>query len=138
MIFLNNTDFRVYVKDVKPSEKYVDLRVSTSEKNSDGDYIYSTWFPRAIGHAAEHIKKHNVKAGDRLIVKRAKFTNEDRGKDENGKFLPSKFNMLLLDVEVMDGNSKSSVSSASKKQYEKKPAARPEPENETAEEDLPW
>lgn len=137
MIFLNNTDFRVYVQSVEPFEKYVKLRVSTSEKNSDGDYVYSTWFPTAIGHAAEHIKKHNVKAGDRLIVKRVKFTNEDRGKDENGKFIPSIFRMTFLDVEVMDGNSKSS---ASKKQYEKKPATapKPEPETKTAEEDLPW
>ena len=31
--------------DVKPAEKYTDLNISTSEKDKDGNYVNSSWYP---------------------------------------------------------------------------------------------
>ena len=47
MIFNDN---KIYAKvwKVTPSEngKYVDLQITTSEKDNDGNYVNSSWFPR--------------------------------------------------------------------------------------------
>ena len=70
----------VYIKDqwaklweVKPAEKYVDLRISTSEKDKDGKYINSTWFPRVWGNVAEQFK--HMQAGDRFKIASGRLSN---------------------------------------------------------------
>ena len=58
MIYCTN---QIYAKvwKIKSAEKYIDLQVTTSEKDADGNYKNSGWFPRAIGHAANSLK--NIK-----------------------------------------------------------------------------
>ena len=48
MIFFKGTMYAKVWK-VSPEAKYIDLRVSTSEKKDDGTFASSTWFPRVIG-----------------------------------------------------------------------------------------
>ena len=77
MIFNEN---KIYAKvwKVTPSEngKYVDLQITTSEKDNDGNYVNSSWFPRVIGKAVNTLK--GLKREDRIIILKSKFTNERR------------------------------------------------------------
>ena len=84
MIFNDN---KIYAKvwKVTPSEngKYVDLQITTSEKDSNGDYVNSSWFPRVIGKAVNTLK--GLKREDRIIITKSKFTNERRDTDDGKK-----------------------------------------------------
>ena len=95
MIFNEN---KIYAKvwKVTPSEngKYVDLQITTSEKDSDGNYVNSSWFPRVIGKAVNTLK--GLKREDRIIITKSKFTNE-RKDTENGK--KSFFRFLILEAD---------------------------------------
>ena len=73
-MIINKTPFYAKVWEIKPAEKYIDLRISTSEKNEDGDYINSSWFCRALGHAKNSLA--NLKEKDKITVTSSKFTNE--------------------------------------------------------------
>ncbi len=96
MIYCNNT---IYAKvwSVTKSDKYIDLRVSTSEKDRDGEYVDSTWFPRLIGHAFNSLKD-TIKEGDRIIIEKSKFTNESyEAKDGSKK---SRFRFLVFEARI--------------------------------------
>ena len=97
MIYCTN---QIYAKvwKIKSAEKYIDLQVTTSEKDADGNYKNSGWFPRAIGHAANSLK--NIKEGDRIIITKAKLTNE-RFEDANGN-KKSAFRFLILEASIVD------------------------------------
>ena len=98
MVFVTNKIFaKVWNADSK--EKYTDLRISTSEKvEKDGNtfYINSNWFARAVGKAHNQAKK--LKEGDKIIIKRAKLSNETYEKDGQKKS-SLKFVILELDGE---------------------------------------
>ena len=87
------------VWNVERKEKYTSLRFSTSEKDQNGDFRYSSWFGRAIGHA--HNALANVKQGDRIIINACKLTNEGV-KDEQGN-IRSYLNVVILDAKIADG-----------------------------------
>ena len=96
MIFFKGTTYAKVWK-VSPEAKYIDLRVSTSEKKEDGNFASSTWFPRVVGHAFNTLK--NVKEGDRICITKAKFTNENytkKGTDE----IRSVFKFLILEATI--------------------------------------
>ena len=57
--------------DVKPAEKYTDLNISTSEKDKDGNYVNSSWYPRVFGDVAEQFK--HMKRGDRFKIASGKI-----------------------------------------------------------------
>jgi single-stranded DNA-binding protein len=97
MIYCNNA---IYAKvwSVTKSEKYIDLRVSTSEKDSrDGTYTDSTWFPRLIGHAFNSLKD-TIKEGDRIIIEKAKLTNESYDAKDGSK--KSRFRFLVFEARI--------------------------------------
>ena len=125
MIF---TDKKIYAKVWKITrreEKYLDLRISTSEKDLEGNYINSTWFPRLIGHAFNSLKD-KVKEGDRIVITKAKLTNESYEKDGVTK---SAFKFLILEAEI-DGQETNPAQAPA-------PAApsRPQPADKDA---CPW
>ena len=95
MIFCKD---KIYAKvwSIKKEDKYIDLRISTSEKDRDGNYVNSTWFPRLIGHAFNSLKDE-LKEGDRLIITKSKFTNESYTKDGVVK---SSFKFVVLEAEI--------------------------------------
>lgn len=96
MIYVDN---KIYAKvwTVKKFDKYMELRVSTSEKDGEGNYINSTWFPRLIGHAFNSLKD-TLKEGDRIVINKAKFTNESYTNNEGVTKSALKF--LVYDAEV--------------------------------------
>lgn len=132
MIF-NNGQIYGKVWKVTPSEsgKYIDLQMSTSEKDATGEYRNSSWYPRVIGHALNSLK--GIKDGDRILITKSKFTNE-RYEDANGAKKYS-FRFLILEAKLLDESGESSSVSAS-----------PEPNSQTAsqttsqseDETLPW
>ena len=99
MIFCNNT---IYGKvwSVTKNDEYVDLKITTSEKAQDGTYKNSSWFPRLIGHAFNSLKD-TIKAGDKIIITKSKFTNERYKKDDEYR---SSFKFLVFEATVEEGS----------------------------------
>ena len=58
---------------MKPAEKYTDLRITTSEKDKEWNYVNSTWFPRVFGSVADQFKK--MQQGDRFKITSGKLAN---------------------------------------------------------------
>ena len=100
MIFVKDQKQYMKVWDIKPSEKYTDLRVTTSEKKDDGTYENSSWFVRCIGHAHNKIKE--VKVRDTIIANRFRLTNTQGTAKDGSK--RSYFRFILLDFELSQGN----------------------------------
>ena len=96
MIFIHD---KIYAKvwKVDKREKYIDLQATTSEKDADGNYINSGWFPRLIGHAFNSLKD-KIKEGDRLIITKSKMTNE-RYTAQDGS-TKSAFKFVVLEAEI--------------------------------------
>lgn len=131
MIFNNN---KIYAKvwKVTPAEngKYIDLQISTSEKNA-GEYINSSWFPRAIGKAVNTLK--GLKREDRITITKSKFTNERRNTEEGIK---SFFRFLILEAEIEGNNGNENGNTPAKDEKKKE---TPKKESNTAAEDAcPW
>ena len=87
MIFNNSTQYAKIWKVTRPKDengnprKYIDLQVSTYEKNQDDEYVYSSWFPRVIGHAYNSLK--DLAEGEyekpiSLKITKSKFTKIGR------------------------------------------------------------
>lgn len=125
MIYCSDKNYAKVWK-ITPSEKYLDLQISTSEKDKrDGHYINSSWFPRCIGHAFNTLKD-NLHEGDRIIITKSKFTNEKYTTPDGQT--KSSFRFLILEAEVV-GN-------------DQQQAAPPSPKTEEAptavDESCPW
>ena len=99
MIFCHD---KIYAKvwKITKFEKYLDLQITTSEKNPDGSYINSSWFSRVIGHAFNTLKDI-LKENDRIIITKSKFTNE-RYTAQDGT-TKSAFKFLILEASI-EGN----------------------------------
>lgn len=105
MIFIHD---KIYAKvwKVDKREKYIDLQATTSEKDADGNYINSGWFPRLIGHAFNSLKD-KIKEGDRLIITKSKMTNE-RYTAQDGS-TKSAFKFVVLEAEIEEPKDSASV-----------------------------
>ena len=127
---------KIYGKiwDVKQSDKYIDLRMTTSEKNADGAYIYSTWFPRTIGNAFINLKD-KVKVGDSILITKSKFSNESyKNKEGVSK---SAFKFLIVDAEIAaehGGSENKDTHAESKKSANSESASV----KDSGEDDCPW
>lgn len=117
MIFNSST---VYAKvwKVEKSEKYIDLTISTSEKDQDENVKYSRWFPRCIGHAFQSLK--DVAEGDRIVITKSKFTNECYEDKEGNK--RNYFKFLIMEAEKQNDGEKSAENKPSTESENKAPA----------------
>lgn len=100
MVYCTN---KVYAKvwKITPSEKYLDLQISTSEKAQDGTYINSSWFARTIGHAFNSLKD-KLQEGDRIVITKCKLSNERyTAKDGSTK---SALRFIILEASIESGN----------------------------------
>ena len=96
MVFVNGKIFAKIWK-IEAKEKYTDLRISTSErveKDGNASYINSNWFARAIGKA--HNQAKDLKEGDKVIITKAKLSNEPYEKDGQKKNV---FKFVVLEFE---------------------------------------
>lgn len=108
MIFIHD---KIYAKvwSVDKHDKYIDLQVTTSEKNPDGNYVNSGWFPRLIGHAFNSLKD-KINIGDRLIITKSKMTNERYTNQDGSK--KSSFKFVVLEAEIDEPKVSTSAVSA--------------------------
>jgi len=124
-MILNKTKIFAKVWKVTPSEngKYIDLQVSTSEKNEDESYTNSSWFPRAIGHAANALK--DVKEGDRIEITSSKFTNERKKQDD--ETYKSFFRFIIFEAKIQGDGPDNAPAKAEKKDETVKPDDKADP-----------
>ncbi len=142
MIFCDATKTYATVWDVKKNEKYIDLQVSTSEKDPEGKWLNSSWYPRAIGHANNSLKE--VKRGDRILITKAKFSNERYENPETHE-KKSRFRFLILEASIVGSNQKQEETTA-QPTAQPQPITSPESQQEQSyaqpsgdtEEDFPW
>lgn len=128
MIFIHD---KIYAKvwKVEKYEKYIDLQATTSEKDKDGNYINSGWFPRLIGHAFNSLKD-TIKEGDTLVITKSKMTNE-RYKDSDGNN-KSRFRFIVLEANISEAKESSESSDTTPA-----PAAQTQEDN-TNKDACPW
>lgn len=98
MIFVKD---KIYAKvwKVEKFDKYIDLQATTSEKDKDGNYINSGWYPRLIGHAFNSLKD-TIKEGDTIVFTKSKLSNERYVDNEGNK--KSRFRFLVFEAEPSD------------------------------------
>lgn len=130
MIYISNPIYAT-VWETKPSEngKYIDMRITTSEKIDDGEFENSTWFIRVIGHALNSLK--NVKRKERITITKAKLTNLSHKKDDGET--RSYFKFLVTEASVNGVKEENKQ----EKNATKEPAAE-EPTENKKKDDLPW
>ena len=140
MIYCTNTIYGKVWKITK-EEKYLDLQMSTSEKDQQsGEYKNSSWFPRCIGHAFNSLKD-TLKEGDRISITKSKFTNERyTAKDGTTK---SSFKFLILEASVWSPDGSTSSESTKGNTAAHAPesnatAAEPAQTNTEKDDDCPW
>jgi len=137
MIFFDTKTYAKVWKITKSDNgKYIDLQITTSEKDDDGNYINSSWFPRCIGHSVNSLK--NLKVGDRIIITKCKMTNVRKKLDDES--YRAYFNLLIFEAEIegaknSDAEDKATEESLSKK-IDKKFHATPIEDEE--DEGSPW
>lgn len=142
MIFNNSTQFAKIWKVTRPKDengnprKYIDLQVSTYEKNQNGEYVYSTWFPRVIAHAYNSLKDLTEGEYEKPIslkITKSKFTNEKyTDKEGNTK---SAFRFLILEAEIEDKNAKNTTENATQSNES---VVTTQPASDVTTEEDPW
>jgi hypothetical protein len=101
--------------------KYTKVRLSTSEKNQDGEYENSSWLARFVGKAHEKISDASER--DRIKILSGKINNISR-KQDDGSFR-SFLNVVVFDFEFVDQNNDSKPAKSSKwKQQQKSPVKK--------------
>lgn len=113
---------------ITPSEKYLDLQISTSEKKQDGEYINSSWFARCVGHAFNSLNG-KLKEGDRITITTAKLSNERYTAKDGSIKSALRFVILEAGIEAPRDAGQSAQSSQS---------AAATQEASVANDDCPW
>jgi hypothetical protein len=65
----------------------------------EGEYVNSGWFPRLIGHAFNSMKDSLPQKGDRILITKAKLSNE-RYKAQDGS-IKSHFHFVVLEAQIL-------------------------------------
>ena len=133
MIYNEN---KIYAKvwKVTPSEngKYIDIQITTSERDADNNYRNSSWFPRCIGKSVNTLK--GLKREDRIIITKSKFTNEKRTLEDGS--IRSFFRFLILEAEI-EGNEERNHSNP-KVSKNQDAEAQQKKDKQEIEEECPW
>ena len=132
MIFIHDTIFAKVWK-VEKAEKYLDLQVTTSEKDKEGNYINSGWFPRLIGHAFNALKD-TIKEGDTIVITKCKITNE-RYKDDEGN-TKSRFKFVVLEATISEPKENTETPAATTTPAASAPAAQTQ--DAASKDTCPW
>ena len=113
MFYIRDTYAKVWNK-IRVEDKYTDLRISTSEKDQEGNRQYSNWFVRCLG--AAHNKAKSLKEGSSIKILKAKIQNVEK-RDEDGNFMPygSNIKIIIFDFDKDDGTRNSNEETDNKK-----------------------
>lgn len=139
MIYAKNAEVYATVWKINHPEngKYIDVQITTSEKNKNGEYENSSWMARVIGHALNSLK--GIKERDRIKITSFKMSNI-YDKEKNRSFLKMLiFEAKFADNKMNNNNDTSNANTSSETNAsEKKAPAKPETQNKDSKEDLPW
>lgn len=118
MFYFKNQYAKVW--NLFSKDKVVRGSISTSEKDKNGDYVYSNWVASFVGKAAE--KASGLKSNTNIIITSGKISNSSVEKD--GK-RTTYYNVSIFDFDIDDG---------------KKPATtkKETPTEEVETDDIPW
>ena len=94
MFFIQNAFAKVWHVD-KIEERYAKVRIGTSEKDQQNNYINSNWFATFVGKAREKIE--TVEAKDRITILSGKVTNVSK-KKEDGTYV-TYLNVVVFDFD---------------------------------------
>ena len=108
MIYTTNPIYGKVWKIMRTEQKYMDVRMTTSSKDSDGKWVDSTWFPRLMGHAFNSLKG-SLKEGDKIVITKAIIENPSY-EDQEGK-KKSSFKFRILEAELSNGENAESQQS---------------------------
>lgn len=130
MIYTTNPIYGKVWKIMRTEQKYMDVRMTTSAKDSNGEWIDSTWFPRLMGHAFNSLKG-NLKDGDKIVITKAILENPPYEAADGSKKSSFKFRILEASISngEQGGNAEQAVTSAQTTQ---------EPEVPNAKDECPW
>jgi hypothetical protein len=95
MILFNNIYATVW--SVEDKGNYVKGRISTSEKNKEGEYVNSNWFVTFVGKAKEPALALSTR--DRIKIISGKISNTTTGE---GKDKKSFVNVVIFDFEKLN------------------------------------
>lgn len=95
MFFIKDTYATIW--HVEDAGNYVKCRITTSEKNAEGNYEYSNWFANFIGKAKETALELEQK--DKIKILKGKVTNKAFGEQGNKK---SYLNVAVFEFEKLD------------------------------------
>lgn len=121
MIYFTNQYAKIW--EIKMSEKYADLRISTSEKNQDGTYANSNWFARFLGGGLKDIV--NFKEGDRVKITKGKVVNEPYTDKAGNK--KSFVRVMIYGIESADSNNTYTPAQSATTPPQPKPSEEPVP-----------
>lgn len=138
MFYCSNAYGTVFKVEI--ADKRVKARISTSEKNKDGEYINSYWNAAFVGNAYDLAKSLTDK--DRIHINKCKITNEDYTTKDGEK--RSWLQVTIFDFEKLEHDSPSAddikdviKKSKSTKKSTKKSAIEQAAE-ELSDDDLPF
>ena len=94
MFYINDAKF-VKVWEVEDKGNYAKMKVSTTDKDKDGNKEYTNWFAMVVGKAYEVAKTLNE--GDVITVKGGKISNP-YNKEHKKSFL----NVVFWDIEATE------------------------------------
>ena len=100
MIYTTNPIYGKVWKIMRTEQKYMDVRMTTSAKDSDGKWIDSTWFPRLMGHAFNSLKG-TLKDGDKIVITKAIIENPPYDAPDGTK--KSSFKFRILEASISNG-----------------------------------
>ena len=123
MIYIKDAKIYAKVWEVNAQEKLTTLKVSTSDKDKDGNKTYSSWYPVAFGQTAKRLAEE-IKSGDTIIIKTAKLKNElYQPKDSEKK--KTRFEFVIFDYESLNSEQQNADTSS-------------ESNSETTDDSSPW
>ena len=97
MIYTTNPIYGKVWKIMRTEQKYMDVRMTTSSKDSEGKWVDSSWFPRIMGHAFNSLKG-TLKDGDRIVITKAIIENPPYDAPDGTKKSSFKFRILEASI----------------------------------------
>ena len=127
MIYTTNPIYGKVWKILKNEQKYMDIRMTTSVKDSNGEWVDSNWFPRLMGHAFNALKD-KLKEGDKIVITKAIIENPQYTAQDGSK--KSSFKFRVLEASIQEPKADENTSSTADE-----PAAET---GSTVKEESPW
>ena len=131
MIYTTNPIYGKVWKIMRTEQKYMDVRMTTSAKDSDGKWIDPTWFPRLMGHAFNSLKG-TLKDGDKIVITKAIIENPPYDAPDGTK--KSSFKFRILEASISNGEQ----NSASETTEDAAPTTQEQDNVPAAKDECPW